>query len=137
MSTCLLGDLCFWVYIGIAIISLYGFCLFFWWWRLGGHASEVYIYVMLLMLSNFLYYSINSYARFIFVTDINNTNAYEDIINSLFWNVRAIPNLIIISLIVIRMSIRARHTVSAMKRVAKESEDRRKCLRREEDRKIV
>jgi hypothetical protein len=132
-----LKDLCFWVYIGIAVMSLYGFSLFFWWWRLGGQASEVYIYIMLLMLSNFLYYSINSYARFSFINDAGNLNNYEEIISSFFWQVRAIPNLVIITLIVARMTRRAQKTMCARRRTAEPTEDRRKELRRSEDKKVV
>jgi hypothetical protein len=132
-----LNDLCFWVYLWIAITSLYGFSLFFWWWRLGGQASEVYIYIMLLMLSNFIYYSMNGYARFSFINDISNLNNYEEIISSFFWQVRAIPNLIIISLIVARMTRRAQKTMCARSRTAEQTDDRRKALRRSEDKKVV
>jgi hypothetical protein len=132
-----LYDLCFWIYIGISLMSLYGFSLFFWWWRLGGQASEVYIYIMLLMLSNFIYYSINGYARYSFINDVGNLNDYEAIISSVFWNVRAIPNLIIITLIVARMTRRAQKTMLARRRTAEPTEDRRKELRRSEDKKVV
>jgi hypothetical protein len=131
------ADLALWVYIVTSITSLYGFSLFFWWWRLGGQASEVYIYIMLLMLSNFLYCGINTYARYSFINDVANLNEYESIISSMFWQVRAIPNLVIIALIVTRMTRRAQKTMAARRRTAEPPADRRKQLRRSEDKKVV
>jgi hypothetical protein len=106
-----LHDPCLWIYLTTAAVSLYGFGLFLWWLKSIGHASEVYIYVMLLFLANSVHYGINSYARYTFITDIINTNSYEAIITSFYWQARAIPNLIIVTLIVFRMTRRALKSV--------------------------
>jgi hypothetical protein len=123
------ADVCFWTYILIIAVSLYGFCLFFWWKRLAGHASEVYNYVMLMFFAIVLTYSLNAYARFLFITDIDNLNSYEDFISGFFWHLRAIPNLCIISLIVFRMNRRARKAVRDMHNFKNISE-RRQIKRR-------
>lgn len=130
---CNLADFCFWSYIFTASVSLYGFLLFAWWWKVSGHASEVYIYVTLLMLANFAYYTFNSYARYVFINDVANLNTYEVIITSTFWKIRAVPELLIITIVVVRMTQRACKSVKAS-RVVEMLKDRRRTIRRQSDR---
>ena len=99
-------DIAFWVYMAINFVSAFGFILFEWWRKKAVHASEVYLYVELLMLANFMYYSMNAYARWSFIM-CPESNEYEKIISSSAWGVRAIPVLILVSLIVGRMTMRA------------------------------
>ena len=37
-------------YLAIAVVSIYGCALFLWWWWKVGRATEVYVYVTMLML---------------------------------------------------------------------------------------
>jgi hypothetical protein len=124
------ADICFWTYVAIAAISLYGFGLFLWWKSLVGHASEVYNYVMLMFACIFLTYTLNAYARFIFITDVNNLNEYEEFITHWVWQLRAVPNLIVISLIVFRMNQRARRSIRLSRAI---QEERRLLKRRQAD----
>jgi hypothetical protein len=120
------ADICFWIYVLIAVISLYGFCLFLWWKRLVGHASEVYNYVMLMFGCIFFTYTLNAYARFVFVNDVNNLNEYEAFITHWVWQLRALPNLIVISLIVFRMNQRARKSI----KLSRKAQAERRLLKR-------
>jgi hypothetical protein len=125
-----LVDVCFWTYILIALVSGYGFGLFYWWKRLAGHASEVYNYMMIMFVAIFCTYALNAYARYLFLIDVDNLNLYETFITNWIWQVRAVPNLIIISLIVGRMNQRARR---AIKLLHQPSEERRFIKRRQVD----
>jgi hypothetical protein len=127
-----IADVCLLTYILIVAVSLYGFGLFFWWKRIAGHASEVYNYIMLMFIAIVLTYSLNAYARYLFITDIDNLNTYEDFISGFFWQLRAIPNLCIISIIVLRMNQRARKAVRDLRNTDKISE-RRQIKRRMAD----
>ncbi len=64
MPDILLCDPCFWIYIAIVLVCLYGLALFAWWWYKIGHASEVYIYFMVLLTSEAFYNSFNALARY-------------------------------------------------------------------------
>ena len=124
------ADLCFWIYISIALVSLYGFCLFIWWKSIVKNTSEVYNYVMLLFICLFINYALNSWARFVFINDLTNLNEYENFITNWVWHFRAVPNLIIISIIVFRMNQRAR---KAIKNTREPRAERRQIKRRNVD----
>lgn len=117
----------------IILVTVYGFCLFEWWRRKVGKASEVYIYIELLFLTTAINYFFNLFARYNFLSDPNNLvdEPYEYFITGSLWKVRAIPSLIILSLIVYRMTLRACKSI-------RESDllERRRIKRREEDRKL-
>ena len=102
-------DVAFWVYMAINMVSAFGFVLFEWWRKKALHASEVYLYVELLMLANLIYYSMNAYARWAFIMDpgVIVDSEYEKVISTCVWGLRAVPVLILISLIVGRMTLRA------------------------------
>ena len=34
----------------LSVVSLYGFCLFVWWWKKNDGASAVYVYLTILLL---------------------------------------------------------------------------------------
>lgn len=95
-------DITLTVYLLIVAVCAYGFALFAWWWAWAGKASEVYIYVMLLFASIWIEFLVNSVVRWSFVCE----GEYGDIWNSIFWKVKGIPMLIILTLIVIRMTQR-------------------------------
>ena len=133
-----LSDIAIWSYIYIFLVSLWGFILFEWWRRKSDHASEVYVYIELLMIANVIYYGFNTYARWMFLNDpsVIIDTPYENFITGIFWKARAIPVAILISCIVFRMTLRARTTC---KRIAKFEEhvaqmERRQVQRREVDR---
>ena len=107
-------DVCFWTYILIVLVSTYGFGLFVWWRRIAGYSSEVYNYMMILFAAISFTYLLNAYARYLFLIDVANLNIYESFITNWIWQVRAIPNLTVLSIIVCRMNQRARKAIKLL-----------------------
>lgn len=95
-------------YYAIVVVSIYGFGLFAWWWRKMGKASEVYKYVMLLFLASAFEFGTAIYARAGFLSEDLN---YDIFMKSPLWQLRALPVLIILLLLVIRMTMRIRMSV--------------------------
>jgi MFS-type transporter involved in bile tolerance (Atg22 family) len=114
-------------------VAFYGFALFEWWRRKLGRASEMYIYIELLFIAISINYMFNIIARWIFILDPLNIvdEPYEFFISNIWWQLRTIPNLIILSLIVYRMTKRACKSMRENKEL-----ERRKLKRREEDKKL-
>ena len=95
-------DFGFWVYIMTGIIGGYGFLLFLWWWLIKkGHASLPYVYVMLLNLSVSITNFYMGFNRF----QIMN-GASTDILQSIYWEIRTIPMLVVLLLFNIHMTYR-------------------------------
>ena len=107
-------DLCFITYVATSIVCLYGFLLFFKWLKSVEH-KEVYVYVMMLIGSIFLYSVCNGFARYVFLVEYGATDFYESILTSWFWQVRAIPSFIFVTAIVWRMNRRAKATLQREK----------------------
>jgi MFS-type transporter involved in bile tolerance (Atg22 family) len=128
-----LPDICLVVYCLIFVVAFYGFALFEWWRRKLGRASEMYIYIELLFIAISINYMFNIIARWIFILDPLNIvdEPYEFFISNIWWQLRTIPNLIILSLIVYRMTKRACKSMRENKEL-----ERRKLKRREEDKKL-
>lgn len=103
-------DICFITYVSTSIVCLYGFFLFLMWLKSVEH-KEVYVYVMMLLGSIFLYSSCNGYARYIYLLERGTSHTYDAIIASWFWEVRAIPSFLFVTAIVWRMTRRALKTV--------------------------
>jgi hypothetical protein len=103
-------DICFITYIATSVVCLYGFFLFFMWLKSVEH-KEIYVYVMMLLGSIFLYSSCNGYARYIYLSDHGTSHAYDAVVASWFWEIRAIPSFLFVTAIVWRMTRRALKTV--------------------------
>ena len=100
----LLTDLTFWSYSLCTLLSIYGFILFAWWWWKIGKASEVYIYITLLFLGNFLFFAGSLHARILRFT---NPQEALKLVDSFIWSIRTYLHTIITILIVVRMTRRA------------------------------
>ena len=110
-------DMAFIIYILTSLVCSYGFLLFAQWLKAVEEGKrEVYIYVMMLIFAIFIVSAGNTYARYLFLVDRGGEyNLYEDFILSWFWQVRAIPNFIFVSLIIFRMHRRAQNTIKSSK----------------------
>jgi len=115
-------DPCFWVYVAIVVVALYGFFLFVWWWHKVGHASEVYFYFTALLFSEALYNSFNALARYFRFND-SDLSDYMQLMDHPLWQYRAILHLIILTVIVARMTMRAVSTMKKAKRFKLEDND--------------
>ena len=91
------------IYLLIVLVCTYGFILFLYWWVWNRHASEVYIYIMLLFLAIAADFIMSINARWAFLTE---SIDYEYILTSTIWKIKAVPKLIILMLIVGRMTQR-------------------------------
>lgn len=97
-------DLSIILYTGIIILGTYGFLLFLWWWFKTKHASEVYVYIMILFGGVALDKFLPLLARIELVG-----GHHEDmmvILESRAWNLRSIPMLCALLLILSRMTWR-------------------------------
>ena len=101
----LLSDFCFISYAAVLVTSCYGFMLFLGWFIFTKHASELYIYIMLLLLAISLYYSLNITARSIYV--IGENGEYKNLLDSFLWSLRSVPVFILLLMIDFRMTRRA------------------------------
>lgn len=108
-------DFCFWTYILIVLIALYGIGLFVWWWLKVGHASEVYKYFIVLLFSEAFYNFFNALARYFRFNDEDTTD-YLMLMDHPIWKLRAAFHLIVLSLIIGRMTVRAVRTIRKARR---------------------
>ena len=114
-----MSDLTFCIYTATSILSLSGFVLFIWWWFRMRSASEVFVYVTLLLL--FIGVERGFLAVFRHAVVVDYTWAHSLILNE-WWALRTIPELVIISLIIVRMARRACRTIRLERRYAKDSD---------------
>jgi hypothetical protein len=105
----LISDLTFVSYGVIGGISLYGFALFFWWWRRIGKATEVYLYVTFLFAAIFVVAGGVIHARYLLL--IGQETEYHRLVMAWFWHVRTVPLAVILFLIVARMTQRVVRTL--------------------------
>jgi hypothetical protein len=93
-------------------LSYFTFGLFFWWLLKVKTASDVYIYVMLLILGNGISDSFAVVARWLkmFV----GIDPWVQFVDSNIWAVRRVPELIILTVIFIRMGMRLRRTLKGI-----------------------
>jgi hypothetical protein len=103
-----MDDLTLCVYIATFIVGLAGFGLFTWWLIRMRGATEVFIYVGLLLLFISIERGLLAIFRYFTLFDIEKALW---IINHGWWPLRTIPELVIVTLIVIRMSRRACRTI--------------------------
>jgi len=97
------NDLVLWIYSLTALVSLYGFCLFAWWWKKRGRASAVYGYVTFILLGITLYNTGSGYVRWYRYTDHDH---YMDLMGTWWWTGRLWIILLSVLAIVIHMSYR-------------------------------
>lgn len=91
------------VYVLGVAVSLYGFGLFVWWWHRIGKATDVFICVALLFVCNAVSDLVAIYSRYLHSTDIAAMNAFHE---SALWVWRRVPELVILSLLCIKMTLR-------------------------------
>jgi hypothetical protein len=115
MPDLLLCDPCFWIYLAIVVVCFYGLALFAWWWYKVGHASEVYIYFMVLLASEAFYNMFNALARYTRFSG-KDLSEFLWVLDSPAWEFRALFHLMILSVIIGRMTLRAITTLRKVKR---------------------
>ena len=93
-------------------LSYFTFGLFFWWLLKVKTASDVYIYVMLLILGNGISDSFSVVARWLKL--FIGVDLWIHFVDSNIWAMRRIPELIILTVIFVRMSIRLRKTLKGI-----------------------
>ena len=98
------------VYYAVIVVSLYGFFLFLWWWIKIRHASEVYIYVMLMFGAVAFEFMANATARIAFFH--GEPYEFDAFLTGPIWKVKAVPILIVLLLIVTRMTRRIKMTIT-------------------------
>jgi hypothetical protein len=103
------------------IVALYGFCLFLWWWKKVGQASEIYIYFTILLLSEAIYNFFNALARYF--RDTNDIELYWSLMDSPIWVLRAVFHLLVLSTIIGCVTVRAIKTTRKANRFKVEEDD--------------
>ena len=111
----MIWDAAFLLYLFLTLVSLYGFILFSWWWAKIGEVSDVYAYVTYLFASIVFMNAPQTYIRYIFIIDGTNT-VYDSIVVSTMWTFRSVPCLIVITILVCKMTLRAYRTIRTAKR---------------------
>jgi hypothetical protein len=114
-------DVTLWLYVAIAVVSAWGLFLFIWWWKNIGNASEIYIYFTILLASKAFYSGLGAVARYFHIND-NDLSDFSDFTNSFVWTTRSAIHLFIITVIVIRMSMRMFATIKKANRFKLEEE---------------
>ena len=90
-------------YIACIAVSFYGFLLFAWWWRKVGKPSDVFVCVTMWFITNGVSDLISLYGS---IMRTNNAAAYSILVNSDLWYIRRIPELVILTVLVVRMTMR-------------------------------
>ncbi len=111
----MIWDTAFLLYFFLSLVSLYGFILFSWWWVKIGEVSDVYAYVTYLFASLVFINAPQAYVRYVFVESGTNV-IYDSIVTSTIWTLRSTPCLIVISVLVVKMTLRAYRTIRSAKR---------------------
>jgi hypothetical protein len=91
------------VYIVKAIVSIYGFGMFVWWWRRIGRASEIYIYMTIIFLGIAIASGFIIYARVVYGFE---SESYIYFVKSVWWSIGPLIILIALLAIDIRMTRR-------------------------------
>jgi hypothetical protein len=107
------------MYFASISVSFAGFILFAWWWLQVGKVSEVYGYVTMLLLANLLSDLVACNSRFLYIVDLP---SYESFRHSAIWDLRRLPETLIVGLIFIRMF----HRVLKTRRAVNGIEERNK-----------
>lgn len=110
-------DATFAIYTFTSVLAFTGFCLFAWWWYRMRSASEVFIYINLLL--GFLAFERSLLAIFRWIAIYEGADKALSIAQSQWWALRTIPELIIVALIVTRMACRAYRTIRLEHRYSK------------------
>ena len=105
----LFSDFGFVLYAIMAPVSLYTFILLFCWWmkgrKAGRHASEVFLYIMYLMLGLCISNVIAGYCRFLRI--YNDINLLYEFTSTWLWKVRLLFIVVPLCAFAISMSIRS------------------------------
>jgi len=107
------SDITFYIYFLAVFVSLFGFFLFGWWWIRIGSATDVYIYVSLIFLTNAFSDSIALYARYLRNIDPSCMTIFH---NTYLWDFRRIPELTILIIFIVRMLMRVNEVYKLEKR---------------------
>ena len=110
-----LNDFVAFSYAVVIMLCLWGFVMFFWWWRKIGKATEVYLYIMSLFGS--MVFAIGGALHGRIYTITNQHESFHSLVNSFLWRVRMVPVAIVIALIVFRMSQRVYLNIKASRRL--------------------
>jgi hypothetical protein len=85
----------------LAVVALYGFCLFSWWWLKHDGASAVYIYLTILLLGIGIDNTVEAYVRFTWI------NTHADVIRfTLWWPMRMVVEVVALCSLVGHMTYR-------------------------------
>jgi hypothetical protein len=90
-------------YVACIAVSFYGFLLFVWWWRKVGKPSDVFVCVTMWFATNGISDTISLYGSIVRTKDMS---AFIDLVSSDLWYIRRIPELVILTVLVVRMTMR-------------------------------
>jgi len=97
-------DVALFVYIWTSLACWYGFGLFLWWWIRQKKASKVYVYMTFLLAGIGYATSMAGVSRVFFLG--GDYNAVHRLLDSRLWEYRLFPMAIILTVIVVRMTMR-------------------------------
>lgn len=92
------------VYTLTAVVGVYGFSLFAWWWRKIGSATEVYVYVTFLFFGVFVTSIIGLYSRYLHYQI--SCDVYDIFVKSHWWSLGPVMILAVLIGICWRMTRR-------------------------------
>lgn len=108
----IITDVTFYIYALAAFAGLFGFFLFSWWWMRVGSATDVYIYVSFLFLTNAFSDTVALYARYLRNIDPARMTIFHD---CYLWDFRRIPELIVLIIFIVRMLLRVNEVLELEK----------------------
>jgi hypothetical protein len=113
----LLTDFAWVMYLLSSCISWFTFMLFIWWWAQTRTASEIYKYFTFMIAANAISDMTALYSRtLIFI----NHEAYMSFVQTWIWNIRRVPEMMIMSIIGLRMIGRIIQTLKAVEDIQNE-----------------
>lgn len=100
-----LCDSTVWSYLVAILISLYGTCLFIWWWGKNGNPSSVFAYVTFIFVGELQESATSLIARIIRLS--GNADYYLQFLSSLWWTGRKTITIMALGALVLHMTWRA------------------------------
>jgi len=99
-------DLAWWIYLSTFLVASYGTCLFIWWIiKNRFQTSAVFAYTTLWIFGAALTAGVNLYARGL---SLANMELFQELIMSFWWPFRTVPTLLVLIIICVHMTMRAR-----------------------------
>jgi hypothetical protein len=103
-------DIALFLYIWTSLACWYGFALFLWWWYKVKRASKVYAYMTFLLAGIGYATTMAGVSRVYFLT--GNYDFVHNLLASHVWEYRLVPMSVILTVIVVRMTLRIKRNDS-------------------------